>query len=346
MKSKQFYLILLGIVSLMMVCSCEKEEEPYVKFVNNANGESINAEARVLVFPVESNIEISQLSATCSAEWCDVQLSDKGGDNLILTANIEENMRQTPREAIIMVKSANGQASASLVLTQETSGLTAYYTFDGNCNDQTETGLTPVSLETSFVNSFNNSQAIEITNSSNSLLSFPNSLVDEREMTISFWAKDLSDGHIFHAVRLRDGDPAFILAVVNGMLKFVVTKYNYGWQYNNCSRFTHNSLDGWHMITLVSDFNKTAFTTITTRLYIDGNFVDVVTEGDNVFSESEEGDTKNYRACSKFVMGGEIKTNFGPTIHTTTLTIDNLRFYKYRCLSEDEVKYIYNKERR
>ena len=169
MKTKHFYLILLGIVSLTMVWSCEKEEEPYVKFISIANNDSITAEARVLVFPVESNIEINQLSATCSAEWCDVQLSDKGGDNLILTANIEENMRQTSREATIMVKSADGKASASFVLTQETSGLTAYYTFDGNCIDQTETGLTPVSLETSFVNSFNNSQAIEIKESSNSL---------------------------------------------------------------------------------------------------------------------------------------------------------------------------------
>ena len=183
-------------------------------------------------------------------------------------------------------------------------------------------------------------------NFSNSLLSFPNSLVDEREMTISFWAKDLSDGHIFHAVRQRDGRPAFTLAVVNGMLKFVVTKYNINYQYENCRSFMHNKLDGWHMITLVSDFHKTTFSTITTRLYIDGNYVDVVTEGDNIFSESEEGDTKNYRACSKFVMGGGLNDLWDrQMLLPTTLTIDNLRFYKYRCLGESEVKYIYNKEK-
>ena len=108
----------------------------------------------------------------------------------------------------------------------------------------------------------------------------------------------------------------------------------------------HNKLDGWHMITLVSDFHKTTFSTITTRLYIDGNYVDVVTEGDNIFSESEEGDTKNYRACSKFVMGGGLNDLWDrQMLLPTTLTIDNLRFYKYRCLGESEVKYIYNKEK-
>ncbi len=440
MKTKQFYLFLLGIITLTMAWSCKEEEEPFIKFANNANSETITSDASVLDLLLDTNVEMTQLSVTTSTEWCDANMTD-GNGALQLKVTVEENKALSSREAIIIVKSADGSASASFNLTQEasapyiafkdgkdsesvswmsktiekmmesnyafdqlsvtcnaewceatltndangafhlkvtvdentyrptreatiiiksvdnmtsrsltltqiTSGITAHFTFEGNYYNQAEEELTPVALGTNFVESYNGSKALAITNSSNSLLSFPNSLVDEREMTISFWAKDLSDGHIFHAVRLRDGDPAFTLAVVNGKLKFVVTKYSFFYQYENCPSFTHNALDGWHMITLVSDFHKTTFSTITTRLYIDGNYVDVVTEGDNIFGESEEGDQKNYRACSKFVMGGELNGLWDrQMLLPTTLTIDNLRFYKYRCLSDSEVKYIYNKEK-
>ena len=441
MKTKQFYLFLAGIVSLTMVWSCKEEDDPYVRFNNNATIETVSADATVLNLPIESNIELGKLSVSSSAAWCDVSLTDEGNGAFRLKVVVEENKALSSREAIIIVNSADGSASASftvtqeeaapyivfkdgmvtesvswmsktieklmesnyafdqlsvtsnaswcdanlidegngafrmkvtveentylptreatiivkssddmtsrlLTLTQTTSGLTAHYTFEGNNYNQAEEELTPVALGTNFVGSYNGSKAIEITNNPNSILSFPNSLVDDREMTVSFWAKDLSDGHIFHAVRQRDGQPAFALAVVNGMLKFVVTKYNIFYQYENCPSFTHNKLDGWHMITLVSDFHKTTFSTITTRLYIDGNYVDVVTEGSNIFGESEEGDQKNYRACSKFVMGGGLNGLWErQMLLPTTLTIDNLRFYKYRCLGESEVKYIYNKEK-
>ena len=441
MKTKQFYLFLAGIVSLTMVWSCKEEDDPYVRFNNNATIETVSADATVLNLPIESNIELGKLSVSSSAAWCDVSLTDEGNGAFRLKVVVEENKALSSREAIIIVNSADGSASASFTVTQEeaapyivfkdgmvtesvswmsktidkmmesnyafdqlsvtcnaewcdaklvnegngtfrlqvtikentyqptretsvivksadtktsrtltlsqmTSGLTAHYTFEGNNYNQAEEELTPVALGTNFVGSYNGSKAIEITNNPNSILSFPNSLVDDREMTVSFWAKDLSDGHIFHAVRQRDGQPAFTLAVVNGMLKFVVTKYNIFYQYENCPSFTHNKLDGWHMITLVSDFHKTTFSTITTRLYIDGNYVDVVTEGSNIFGESEEGDQKNYRACSKFVMGGGLNGLWErQMLLPTTLTIDNLRFYKYRCLGESEVKYIYNKEK-
>ena len=166
-------------------------------------------------------------------------------------------------------------------------------------------------------------------------------------MSLSFWTKDLYDGHVFHAIRTEDNGPAFTLSVVDGQLKFVVTRYNFGWQFSSCNSFTHNALNGWHMITIVSDFNQTTLSTITTRLYIDGVFVDLITEGDNVYGESEGGcGQKNYRACSKFIIGGALNANYGPKLNASRLTIDNLRFYKYRCLTDDEVKSIYNIERR
>ena len=99
------------------------------------------------------------------------------------------------------------------------------------------------------------------------------------------------------------------------------------------------------MITLVSDFNKTSYGTITTRLYIDGDLMDVVTEDDNPAAERGTGNSKNYNACTKFVMGGELNESYAPQLSASKLVIDNLRIYRSRMLSEDEVKTIYNAEK-
>ena len=76
-------------------------------------------------------------------------------------------------------------------------------------------------------------------------------------------------------------------------------------------------------------------------MYVDGVFVDVVTEDNNPFSESEgTSDQKNYNAGIKFVMGSSIKQ-----ATPTTITIDNMRVYKYRAITVEEVKQIYEFEK-
>lgn len=226
-------------------------------------------------------------------------------------------------------------------------GLYGCFGFEDDTNDLSETSLTAVGVKTSFVESFNGSKALKITANSDAKLSIPEGLIDEPQMSISFWVKDLYDGHVFHAVNSDSNRPSFLLAMVDGQLKFVVTQYNIGYQFSNRPSFTHNSLEGWHMITLVSDFNKTSYSQVTTRLYVDGKYIDVATEDDNVFGESEGGaGQKNYRHCTKFILGGALNENYGPKLNATSITIDNLRIYKYRTLSEDEVKTIYEKERR
>ena len=51
-------------------------------------------------------------------------------------------------------------------------------------------------------------------------------------------------------------------------------------------------------------------------------------------------DQKNYNAGIKFVMGSSIKQ-----ANPTTITIDNLRVYKYRAITAEEVKQIYEFEK-
>ena len=217
-------------------------------------------------------------------------------------------------------------------------GLYTYFTFNGETKDQTDTGLTATTKGTSFVNSYDGSKALKVSGSG--LLSISDGLIDQRNMSISFWVKDLYDGHVFHVVK-SNNDNAFTLTMQDGALKFIATSYQLNYQYSNSTAFMHGSLNGWHMITLTSDFNTTTYATVTTKLYVDGVFVDVVTEYDNPYSEGEGmSDQKNYNAGIKFVMGGSIKQ-----ANSTTITIDNLRVYKYRAITADEVKQIFEFEK-
>ena len=226
-------------------------------------------------------------------------------------------------------------------------GLYAYFTFEDNTQDITDTGLSGTGIGTSYVTSYDGTKALSIPGNESAMFSVPNSLVDQREMSISFWIKDLYDGHVFHAVRSYDNKSAFLLSVENGRLKFVVTRYDIGYKYSSMPSFVNGTLDGWHMITIVSDFNKTTYATVTTRLYVDGVYTDIITEDDNPFSEGDKGtSSQNYDGCTKFIMGGPLSGSYEPTLNATRITIDNLRVYKNRMLSEQEIKTIYNSEKK
>lgn len=224
-----------------------------------------------------------------------------------------------------------------------TGGLYAYYTFEGNTNDLTDTELTATGVETSYTDSYNGTQALSIPGKASSYLSFPDGLVDQSKMSVSFWAKDLQDGHIFHAVTNEYYKyPAFLLAVENGKLKFVSTNYLIRYKWYEIKTFTHNSLEGWHMITLVSDYDETAYGYITTKLYIDGVYIDVITES---------GSDDDFNNSTKFILGGDLSIeNAGssnpPALNSTRLTIDNFRVYKYRTLTKEEIKSIYDSEKK
>ena len=263
--------------------------------------------------------------------------SDRAGK---LTIEIDGNTFSVP---VSVPKYAEENENPGLEENDVTNGLYAFFKFENNYNDLTDTGLVATAIGTSFTESFDGSKAVNIPGNSSSYMNIPEGLIDVSTMSISFWVKDIHDGHIFHAVRSYDNNSAFLLSMQNGLLKFVVTRYDIGYQFNNCPSFTHNSLDGWHMITLTSDFNHQNYGVITTRLYVDGVYTDVITESDNPFNESETGSRKNYAACMKFVLGGNLNENNAPKLDATRITIDNFRVY-HRVLTDDEVKTIYNIE--
>ena len=137
----------------------------------------------------------------------------------------------------------------------------------------------------------------------------------------------------------------FTLSMSGGALKFVVTRYNNQYQYDETGSFMHPNLsDGkWHHIALTSDFHKTTYSTITTNLYVDGQAVDVTTEDANIFTEGETS-SNSYGSGTKFVMGGEIDLYFSK-LNATNMSVDNFRVYDTRKLSAEEIRQIYEAEK-
>ncbi len=224
-------------------------------------------------------------------------------------------------------------------------GLYTYYKFDGDFNDSSENGVNGFGYNSpEFVTGIDGeSQAVKFSRTDNSSFVVPEAIVDSRMMTICFWGKNFDDGGIFHVVSSDNNQSIFTLSMSEGMLKFVVTKYNNWYRYDNRTAFMHPSLsDGkWHHIALVSDFDKTTYSTITTTLYVDGQMLDTVTEDANVFSEAETGN-QSYGSGIKFIMGGEIALNKNKKLNGTNIVIDNFRVYDTRQLTAKEIKDIYN----
>ena len=88
--------------------------------------------------------------------------------------------------------------------------------------------------------------------------------------------------------------------------------------------FTNNTLEGWHHVVITNE-NGTKI------LYVDGYKSDQLVEGN-----------ASYQCGIKVTMGGSLDR---PDINATTIIIDNLRVYKYRAITADEVKEIYHFEK-
>ena len=237
------------------------------------------------------------------------------------------------------VSAIKGSAIAGTVVTQ---GLYTYYKFDGNFEDATENGINGFgSPAPSFVEGvIPEGKAIKFSKTDNSTFVVSKPIIDSKEMTISFWGKDFSDGHIFHLSSSYYNETMFSLNMINNQLKFVVTRQNNNneYEYNNgCQAFIHPSLtDGkWHHIVILSDYNITNISMITNTLYIDGQRIYTVTEKNYGWASS-------YGSGTNFTMGGSLKLTNNISFTGTNMTVDNFRVYDTRRLSANEIKEIYN----
>lgn len=277
-------------------------------------------------------------------------------DNATETVNVainREGLTAGSYNCTIIVRTDLGDTeipvTMSVAQSAETAipqGLYTYYKFDGNFEDASENAIHGFGAGSpSFIEGIagGDSKAVKFNRSNNSSFVVPKPIIDSRKMTICFWGKDFSDGNIFYVPSSEHNQPMFSLSMNNGSLKFLVTRYSTGYLYNKSTPFVHPELtDGkWHHITLVSDFNATAYAKITTKLYVDGQAVDVITEDANPFSEAEVGQA-SYGTGIKFVMGGTVKLSSSVTLNGTNMAVDNFRVYDTRMLSAQEIKTIYD----
>lgn len=238
----------------------------------------------------------------------------------------------------ISVSAIKGSAIAGTVVTQ---GLYTYYKFNGNFEDTTENGINGFGTASpAFVEGVTpEGKAVKFSKTDNSTFVVPQPIIDSKEMTISFWGKDFSDGHIFHLSSSYSNETMFSLNMINNQLKFVVTRQNNNkdYDYNGCQAFVHPSLtDGkWHHIVILSDFCITNESMITNTLYIDGQRIYSVTEDTYGWASS-------YGSGTNFTMGGSLKLTNYISFTGTNMTVDNFRVYDTRRLSANEIKEIYN----
>lgn len=295
-----------------------------------------------IVSPIESCLSVSEANGVIPP----------GGNRQINVSLDRSTMPETlntvikvsdgTREENVVVQAVKGSETAGLVVTQ---GLYTYYKFDDNFEDATENAVNGFGLNSpTFVEGVTpDSKAVKFSRSSNSSFNVPQPIIDSKNLTVSFWGKDFSDGNIFYMISSNENEPMFTLSMADGKLKFIVTRYNNWYQYAGTGTFAHPTItDGnWHHIAIVSDFSVTTYSTVTTTLYVDGMAVDTVTEYANAFSENG-GDQSSYGTGIKFVMGGSLDLNYTNTLNGTNMSVDNFRVYDTRRLSANEIKEIYD----
>lgn len=269
------------------------------------------------------------------------------------TVNVQLDRDKMPEELNATLTVSDGKTHKTIQITGQKNnspslvvgqGLYAYYKFDGDFNDMTENAINGFGNNSpSFVEGITEgSQAVKLSLTDNSSFIVPKAITDSRTLTVSFWGKDFSDGNIFYLVSSNNNASMFTFTMSQGSLKFVTTRYNNEYQYSNRPAFTHPTItDGkWHHIALVSDFNNIEYATTTTSLYVDGVLVDTITEYVNPFEEGTHSQA-SYGTGIKFIMGGNV-TIERKTVNGTNMTIDNFRVYNTRCLSDKEIKQIYD----
>lgn len=215
-------------------------------------------------------------------------------------------------------------------------GLTAYFSFDGNFEDTSGNEVygygAPEPTFTAGMTSY--SKALTFTKTGKEAFIVADGLVDSRSMTITFWAKGISEGNIFYVTssdKDDGGEEMMSFTYRSGHLKYVISRYSNHYAFNSTGNFTHKSIedDEWHHIALVSDYNTTNYSKATTSLYIDGRLMDTVTEEINVFGEAEH---PHYGTGTKFIMGGD---------GVPSMQIANLRIYDTKQLSANDIMKIY-----
>lgn len=253
---------------------------------------------------------------------------------LVLTDGISE-------QPVIISANTAGQGgdipgsgdSGNLVVTN---GLTAYYRFNDTFDDINGIydgfGINDPAFVTGV-----SGKAVQFSKVHESADNIPYGFFNNKTFSMSFWIKDVTDGLIYYS-KCSDNNNRFVLSMKGGYLKFICTKYNNNYQYDNTETlFTHSSISDskWHHVVITSDYNSTTAYSWTSILYIDGKKVSTITE----YSGTNQGETDYPNA---FVIAGKTDMDRFYSLTCSNFSMDNLRVYDSRILTPTEIKEIYN----
>lgn len=297
-----------------------------------------------LIIQNKGNVELTWTISDISASCISVNETTgkvEAGTNATVMVKLDRD--KMPDQLNATFKISGGNSEETIIVTAEkdqmsglvvSQGLYPYYKFDGDYNDATGNIQGGFSNAAFVEGVSSNSKAIKLNKVEKTSFTVPYPIIDSEQFTVSFWGKDFEDGNIFYMLSSYQ-EQMFSLSMSGGKLKYITIARNLAVYYDQMPTFNHPSLsDGkWHHIVLVFDYSKTASYRLTTKLYIDGNMVDVVTE-DNYEINTSLG------KGTKFVLGGEINLKY-TKLPATNLTIDNFRVYSTRRLSDSEIKQIY-----
>lgn len=225
---------------------------------------------------------------------------------------------------------------------EPTNGLYARYKFDGDAKNSYGEAPSGQAIGTSYVEGVSGSKALRFAGSANSYLNIPDAMIDILDFSVSFWVQDLvTDGMVFHVVQsATQYGVSNAMIMRDGKLSYMQDGYNLlykdGKLYELTPPFTHETLSGWHMITLTST-QPYKGADVTAKLYIDGEFVDLVS--------LQVQDNRTIDGGTKFVFGGAFSNNLPKQYFSPIpMTIDNLRVYT-RVLSATEIQNLYDYEK-
>ena len=226
-----------------------------------------------------------------------------------------------------------------------TNGLYAYYTFENNTTNTVSGAPNASGINTSYVDGVQGGIALQFS-SSKSRLNISEAIIDNGTFSTAFWIKDCSDGHIF-SVRTSDSDYeyAFVFSIRDGMFTFVPGTFYYHKYYFSdyglTPSFEHSDLDAskWYHLALTSQYNSTSGK-LSVKFYVDGEPVDAITCSTYGGRDINKG--------VKLLFGGTLTTQnymFDMSLNWMNMSLDNVRIYKNKVLSDDEVQQIYEYEK-
>lgn len=328
--------LLFTILSLFILFSCSSDENennstaPVLTTANitniTANGGTsggnitsdggANITARGVVWSTSSNPTISLATKT----------TDGAGVGSF-TSNLTNLTPNTIYYVRAYATNSVGTAYANEITFTTTpdisTGLIAYYPFNGNANDLSGNGNNGNYTGTLINDRLGNSNSAISLNGINNMITLPsNNLYNSDTLTINFWTY-ANSYNIHQRVQfgIINGAMRFSLGWNSSTISYSTMNCSGGWGIGNSTSGTGVSIGQWHMLTYVIEGS-------TTKVYLNGNFIQSIITGNlNCFNSN-----------MNLYFGGDIG---GGLIEYYDGRFDDIRTYN-RALTQSDVYYLYN----